>query len=60
MLTCMRRLHTSTRIDFTKANANEERSSYLGSEEGKKKNSPCPNMLCKHIGKEERPDFPSQ
>lgn len=37
MLTCMRRLHTSTRIDFTKANANEERSSYLGSEEGKKK-----------------------
>lgn len=37
MVTCMRRLRTSTRIDFTKANANEERSSYLGGEEGKKK-----------------------
>lgn len=59
MLTRMRGVHTSTRIDFTKANANEERLSYLGGEEGKK-NSPCPNMLCKHVDKEERPNFPSQ
>lgn len=36
MLTHMRGVHTSTRIDFTKANANEERLSYLGGEEGKK------------------------
>lgn len=36
MLICMRGVHTSTRIDFTKANANEETLSYLGGEEGKK------------------------
>lgn len=46
MLTCMRRLHTSTRIDFTKANANEERSSYLGSEEGKKKKKTALVLIC--------------
>lgn len=58
MLTHMRGVHTSTRIDFTKANANEERLSYLGGEEGKK--TTLVLTLHKHVDKEERPDFPSQ